>query len=84
MRIEVHIDRVVLDGVAEHRHAAAIEEALRARLTELVTAAPEATWGESRRRISAPPVAAGSPGSLGRDVAASVHNGLTGQRRGDR
>lgn len=80
MRIDVHIVRVVLDGVADHRHARVIQEALRARLAELVTAAPETAWRESGRRVVAPPVsvdAAGSPEDLGRDVAMSVHSGLT-------
>jgi hypothetical protein len=90
MRIEVHIDRVVLDGVADRRHARVIQEALRAHLTRLVTAAPEARWGESRRRLSAPSVsvdATGSPEALGRDIARSIHSGLiapTVPKRGDR
>lgn len=77
MRIEVHIDLVVFDGVADHRHVRVIQEALQAQLAQLVTSAPDAPWGESRRRVSAPPVSVtGSPEALGRDVATSVHSGL--------
>jgi hypothetical protein len=78
MRIELHIDRVVLDGVGDPRHAGLIEEALRAELTRLVAESPRTTWQQSRRerRVNAPTVALGSPTALGRDVAASIHSGL--------
>jgi hypothetical protein len=81
MRIELHIDRVVLDGVGDPRHAGLIQEALRAELTRLVAESPRTTWQQSRRerRVNGPEVSPGSPAELGRDVAASVHSGLSEQ-----
>lgn len=78
MRIDLHIDRVVLDGVPRH-HAALVREALTAELGRLFAAAPAGSWGRSRvvRRVDAPPVApAADPARLGRGIAASVYGGV--------
>lgn len=78
MRIELHIDRVVLAGVAQ-QHAAVVREALTAELGRLLTAAPTGSWQHSRRarRLDAPPVApAADPVRLGRGIAASVYGGI--------
>jgi hypothetical protein len=80
VRIELHIERVVLDGV-DRRHAAAVREALTSELGRLVAAAPAGSWQRSRlvRRIGAPPVTpVGDPVGLGKGIAASVYGGLTG------
>lgn len=87
MRIELHIDRVVLNGVGDPWQAEDIREALHAELTRLVTAAPPSTWQKSRvqRRIVAPtvrPAPGGTPSSLGRGIAQSVHSGVAGERGG--
>jgi hypothetical protein len=87
MRIELHIDRVILDGVGDPRQVTAIQEALHAELSRLLTTArPRGSRRE--RRISAPTVTldpAGSPAALGRAIAGSVHTGLSapvGRRSG--
>ena len=83
MRIELHIERVVLDGVAAH-HAPVVRDVLTAELGRLVTAAPARSWQRSRRarRIAAPPVPpAAGPVRLGAGIATSVYGGLTGGAR---
>lgn len=74
MRIELHIERVVLDGVPRG-DAARVREALTAELGRLLTAVPTDSWGRSRavRRVAAPPVTAVDPAGLGRGIAAAVH-----------
>lgn len=78
MRIELHIDRLVLEGAGDPRHTRLIQEALRAELTQLVAQAPRTTWRQSRRDrwIAMPEVLLGPPVELGRNLAASVHSGL--------
>jgi hypothetical protein len=78
MRIELHIERVVLDGI-EHRHVPAVREALTTELGRLLSAGPARSWWHSRhaRRIDAPPVAPVSdPARLGRGIAASLYGGI--------
>lgn len=78
MRIQVHIERVVLDGVPR-RHTAAVREALTAELSRLLASTPAGSWQRSRalRRVDAPPVApATDPIRLGRGIAASVYGGI--------
>ncbi len=80
MRIEVHIDRVILDGVAEPHQTAAIREALHAELTRLVATAPPSTWDASRsvRRLSTPDVPGWpTPTALGAGIAQSIHSGVS-------
>lgn len=80
MRIELHIEHVVVEGV-DSRHTAAVREALTSELGRLVTAAPAGSWQRSRltRRIGAPPVTpVGDPAGLGKGIAASVYSGITG------
>jgi hypothetical protein len=83
MRIELHIERVVLDGVARG-HVPAVREALTTELGRLVAAAPARSWQRSRRarRVTAAPVPpAAGPVRLGAGIAASVYGGLTGGAR---
>ncbi|RZQ59319.1 hypothetical protein [Amycolatopsis suaedae] len=80
MRITVHIDRVVLDGVGGPGDAAAVGEALR---TELARLAGDGNFRDARR-VTAPDVRLGpvwNPASAGRDIARSIHSGLN-ERRG--
>jgi len=83
MRIELHIDRLVLDGTGiEPRHGGMLGEALEAELSRLLTGAPPASWPQSRqlRRLAARPIRLGPPGDvpgLARGVAHSVHGALT-------
>ena len=71
-RIEVHIDRLVLDGV-ELRHAGVIQEAVRAELGRLL--ADRTTWADHRVRKASADIHSGlsSPVELGRSVARSVY-----------
>ena len=83
MRIELHIDRLVLDGTGiEPGRATMLGEALEAELSRLLTGAPPSSWPQSRqlRRLAAPPIRLGPPGDvpgLARGVAHSVHGALT-------
>jgi hypothetical protein len=83
MRIELHIDRLVLDGTGiEPGHAAMLEEALESELSRLLTGAPAVSWQQSRhlRRLAASPIRLGPPGDvrgLAQGVARSVHGALT-------
>ncbi len=83
MRIELHIDRVVLDGTGiEPGHATMLGEALESELSRLLTSTPAASWQQSRhlRRLAANPICLGPPGDvpgMARSVARSVHGALT-------
>ncbi|GAA4005703.1 hypothetical protein GCM10022247_29150 [Allokutzneria multivorans] len=72
-RIEVHIDRLVLDGV-DRLHAGAIQEAVQAELRGLF-AAGRASWADHQVRKASAEVHSGlsSPAELGRSVARSVY-----------
>lgn len=77
MRIELHIDRLVLDGVGvPPRSAASVREAVETELRGLVLASPAHSWQASRRsrRVSGPPVQQG--GQLGATVARSVYTAV--------
>ncbi|HEV2777783.1 MAG TPA: hypothetical protein VGX25_00125 [Actinophytocola sp.] len=87
MRIELHIDRVILEGVGDQRHARLIADAVRAELSTLLAGTPRTTWRPGRlRRVEAPAVrSAGLPAVLGRRIASAIHSGLTaapGRRSG--
>lgn len=83
MRIDLHIDRLVLDGTGiEPGHAAMLRETLEAELSRLLTGAPAASWPQSGylRSLAASPIRLGPPGDvtgLARGVARSVHGALT-------
>lgn len=90
MRIELHIDRVVLDGVGDPRQVPAIQEALHAELSRLLTTTPPAARRPRReRRVGAPEVLlrpTTTPAGLGAAIAHSVHSGVlgAGERRATR
>lgn len=74
MRIELHIDRLVLDGVAEPHQAAAIRDALHAELTRLLTTAPPGVWRpRTRPLLRAPEISTGRAEAVGGSIAKSVH-----------
>ncbi len=82
MRIELHIERLVLEGVGvDRRHSTAVHETLTTELTRLLTAPPARSWQQSRivPRMSTLPVTSdvGDPGGLGRSIATSIYGGLT-------
>lgn len=82
MRIELHIERLVLDGVGAD--PGELRKALHAELTTLLAAAPAGAWGESRRvpGLAAPEVRGGPrPAALGAAVARSVHGALARPHR---
>jgi hypothetical protein len=84
MRIELHIERLVLDGTGvEPRHAGAVRAAVETELTRLLTAVPELSWSSWQdrrlRRVTAPPVRLGgarNATALGRAVAHSLCVGI--------
>ncbi|GAA2015012.1 hypothetical protein GCM10009839_07670 [Catenulispora yoronensis] len=87
MRIELHIERVLLDGVADPRQAADIQVALAAELERLASDAGNATWQDARRRrlgVRAPAPdsratsdhAADSATGIGTGIARAVFGGV--------
>jgi hypothetical protein len=86
MRIELHIDRLVLEGTGiEPGHAPTLGKALESELSRLLVSAPAAHWPQSRhlRRLAASPVRLGPPGDVpgtARSVANSVHGALISAR----
>jgi hypothetical protein len=82
MRIELHIDRLVLDpAVVSRREAGAVRESLETELSRLLAASPPGTWQAARRRrATGPDVPAGRRGGLGPGLARSVYEGLRAPR----
>jgi hypothetical protein len=83
MKIVVHIDRLILDGIgAEPGDAPRIRAALEAELTRRLSGAPrDAFAGGAVPRIAAPQIRAGrTPEATGTHVAAAVAAGLRGSR----
>jgi hypothetical protein len=84
MKIVLHIDRLVLDGFALNAHAAgALERTLIEELTQRLrseSAPHRFAQSEAQPRLQAPAItipAQPAPAKLGRDIARSVHAGLT-------
>jgi hypothetical protein len=84
MRIELTIDHLILDGIANHRHAQAIHDALRAELSTLLATTSSPWRPRHLRRIEAPAVHSGVPADLGRQLAQSIHSGLAVSTRRSR
>ena len=82
MRIEVHIDRLVLTGLGlDARHAGRVREAVEAELRRLLASSPAGVWSvaTSTDRLVTGPVSPGrpvDPDALGRQVARALHAGL--------
>ncbi|MEU1598350.1 hypothetical protein ABZ468_37420 [Streptomyces sp. NPDC005708] len=76
MKIELHIDRLVLDGV--NGDPDVIRKALHTELTRLIAAAPTSTWQPSRTpRLRGPEMSVGQASSTGRDIARSVYQAVS-------
>lgn len=84
MRVELHIEHLVLDGTGvEPRHAGAVREAVESELYRLFTGAPDRSWSSRQdrrlRRLTAPPVrlpARHDPTGVGQVIARSVYGGI--------
>jgi hypothetical protein len=86
-RVELHIERVVLDGIALDRAGARrLEAALASRLTELLRegASPGGGFAPSNvRNLRAAPIAldpSAGPARMGTQLADAVHGALGGGR----
>jgi hypothetical protein len=83
MRIELHIERLILDGTGiAPRQAAALQDALQAEMSRLLTDAPPVSWQQSRhlRRLTASPIRLDPPGDVlitAQRLARSIHGALT-------
>jgi hypothetical protein len=80
--LHVHIQRLVIDGLADPRDRAVVEAALSAELSRLLVArglGPELAVGAARARLDAGSVSVvpGHPAVLGQAIAAAVHRGMT-------
>jgi hypothetical protein len=76
MKIELHIDRLVLDGV--NGDPDEIRKALHTELTRLIAAAPTTTWQPSRtRRLQGPELRAGQARATGCGIARSVYQAVS-------
>lgn len=87
MNINLHIERLVLDGLPlEHAHGPLLLAAVEAELTRLLNAdglTGDLTSGGSVARLSAPGVEASSgsdPARLGREIANSVYGSINQPR----
>jgi len=89
VNIELHIERLVLDGLSvEPKHRAALRSAIEEELMQLLMTgglSPEVITTGSVRSISAgeiPVATHPAPASLGNQIAQAVHSGI-GHRRAD-
>jgi hypothetical protein len=81
MNVELHIDRLVLEGVGlDRRHAGALRAAVVAELTRVL--GEPADWtSQAVRTLPAGPLRLRSPiapTTAGRAIANALHTGLTG------
>ena len=84
MRIELHVDRLVLDGVGVSEHQVpALRAALITELTRLLGDQPGLT-GSSRRVVAPDIQLAANPAALGGNLARSIHSGLSADSPGAR
>ncbi|MFC8700897.1 hypothetical protein ACFUIV_01890 [Streptomyces anulatus] len=75
MRIELHIGRIVLEGV-DPREATAVRAALEAELTTLLTRTPLTSHHTHRTATPVLPLAT-TPAAFGQALARAVHGALT-------
>lgn len=87
MRIELHIERLILDGLSlEKRHASLVRAAVEKELTRLIAAhglGHEWQSGGAVPRVSASGFQFANeihPTRLGRQIARSVYSGIGGRR----
>ena len=82
MNVKLHIERLVLDGVAASGQPQLLQAAVQAELTRLLTEggiAPALAGGTALPRIALPGIAAGpgdSPAALGTRIAGAVYGGI--------
>jgi hypothetical protein len=81
MTVHVHIERLVLDGLADPPDRAVVQAALSAELSRLLGArglGPDLAAGAARARLDAGSisVAPGDPALLGQSIASAVHRGM--------
>jgi hypothetical protein len=80
MRIDVHIDRIVLDGLGpELPSADEIGRAIKAELAKQIAATPRSTWHRSGtiarvRNRTLPPT---TPSQIGRVAGLALHRAVT-------
>lgn len=79
MRIDLHIDRLVLHGFPES-DGATVAAALRARLSELISSDPP-PWSDAGRVNAGEYRPGATAGQTGASIADSVHKGLSGGSR---
>jgi hypothetical protein len=85
MKVHIHIDRLVLDGLdVPHASRAGLRAAVEQELTRLVAGgglASELAGGVALPSVRAPQItAAGSPAQLGTSIAGAVYGGVGGKR----
>ncbi|MER5374269.1 hypothetical protein [Streptomyces sp. NPDC002553] len=83
MRIELHIGRIVLEGIPS-TEAPAIRASLTSRLTELLIQGPPVTSHHTHRLTSRTMTAPSDPTAFGHTLAETVHTGLTCPARSGR
>jgi len=84
MNINLHIERLVLDGVnIAPGQRPLVQAAVESELTRLLTAgglSPDLTGGGALHRVSANAIqlnsSAGGPADLGRQIASSIYGGI--------
>lgn len=86
MNIELHIDRLVLEGLPlENRHGPQLREAIERELSQLLSThglAPNLQREQSIRRLQTPAIQLShspQPQSLGQQIAQSIYSGIGGQ-----
>jgi hypothetical protein len=87
MRIEVRIDRIVLDGVGLTPSSShEISHAIQTELAKLIAATPRSMWNQSRTvaYVRAQPLAPVPSRQLGRIAGQALHRVVLGARDGRR
>lgn len=86
MNIELHIDRLVLEGLPlESRHGPHLRQAIESELHRLLQAqglSADLQTRQSLRRVQAPTIQLGGseqPQSLGQQIAQSIYSGIGGR-----
>jgi hypothetical protein len=83
MKIELQINRLVLDGVGfEPREAVGIREPFESELSRLLSASPSRSWQRSRRErsLNAPTCRQDGKSTLAHGIARSVYDAVSHAR----
>ena len=83
MNVEIHIDRLVLDGLdVPFAHRAALQAAIEGELARLVAASAPRSQPLAVPSVRAPEIrAGGTPAQLGNAIAGAVHKAVGGGGR---